>query len=172
MRKARDEEKLANARLNAELKQTAQERDQAHAELDQLHVDQGRLSEDNEELQKELASKNVECAQARDLLESTKSQLTVAQSKVEALSTDLNSSREAEANADQRAQVAESKLKAIQDDYDTSNNKQSAEIKRLRREVDDLSRKNAHIEEELRRELTTQLGEVRMLFVGNVSSLA
>lgn len=160
LRKARDDEKLANARLNTEHKANLQELEAARVEIAQLRQTNDRLHDQNQDLQGELAKKNMENAQLQNQLDATKGQLAVVQSKLAGVEADLEQTRNALQEAQERADVAEAKLDASTSNTDNNIAKLQAEIKRLRKELDEVNHKGNHVEDELRAELSAQLTEI------------
>jgi len=160
LRKARDDEKLANARLNTEHKANVQELEAARVEIAQLRQTNDRLHDQNQELQNDLAKKNMENAQLQNQCDANKGQLAVAQTKLSGAEAELENLRNALADAQERADVAEAKLDASTSNTDNNVAKLQAEIKRLRKDLDASNHKGSHVEDELRAELSEQLTEI------------
>lgn len=128
------------------------------------------LEQDNKEAQERLQSLTQERAdlevrllQAQEAERSLENDLSTAKRSHKDASKELASLKDSALDAEQRARLAESRANGLQEDLDILRDTTDAEIQRLRDELADLTRRNAHIEEQTRKEFSQQLSDVSSL---------
>jgi len=160
LRKSREAEKHKSDNLQAELNIVSKELENTKRILAQSRDAEDRLRQDNEMLRKELSEQLIEVAGLKDANKQLDDELEVAEANLEDAKKTLESAAKESTIFKTRAETAEASLGNLNEDSSVALSKAQAEIKRLRAQVDDLSHRHTHVEEELRKELTAQLAKI------------
>lgn len=160
VRRARDEEATGRAKLQGETNRQQKELERLQFELEQVREAEARLKEEVSDLHEDLKEARVNASNSREEAQGAKSALEVEKKKNEDLLEEVEELRETADEASTRIHEAESRAKAAEDDLKLLQGKAAGETARYRDLVDDLTHKNAHIEEELRQEFSNQLSQI------------
>jgi len=160
LRKSREAEKQKSDNLQAELNRVSKELETTKRILAQSREAEDRLRQDNEQLRKDLSAQQFEVAQLTDANQQLEDERKILQASDADAKEALENAAEESAAFKTRAEKAEASLQNLKEDSSVALSKAQAEIKRLRAQVDDLSHRHTHVEEELRKELTAQLATI------------
>ncbi len=162
LRKARDAEGAARARLDAEVKNLRKDHDYLQQQLNNARASQERLKASNDEMNHKLHETMAAHSSLKEDHEHATSELEIVRSELNQRTKDFEELRDSAAKDDEETADLTQQLEQLQAEADGARTKAQSEIQRLQKALQDANRANIEMQDSVREQLSRELTTVRL----------